>query len=364
MKEKIKLAVLVPTLRYGGGERVASNLINGLSKFHDLEIVVFVYDKNQIDYDVTNKSLVVSINEPTDINGFIPKISSFLRKIIKVRRNLKKYEIDVAVSVMPSMNMLLILSFLKVKKIITVHNIIRKKQSFNYKIISLLQGYLYKKADQVIAVSQGVKDSLLDLQPSLAVDVVYNPLDLEEIKKKSDERLDERLGKYIIGVGMLTEQKGFDLLIDAFSKLPDQKLNLVILGDGIKKIDLEKKVRDLDLENRVIFLGFSENPYKYMKNSECFVLSSRWEGFGLVLVEALAASAKVVSFDCKSGPAEIILSPEIGSLALVENADDLASKIEERLLIESNFNKIEERLKEFEITTVTKIYYNLILGEK
>jgi glycosyltransferase involved in cell wall biosynthesis len=364
MSKKIKLAILVPTLRFGGGERVAANLINGLSRFSELEIVVFVYDEKQIDYDVASEILIVSINEPTDIHIFLPKISSFIRKIFKIRRQLKKHRVDIALSIMPSMNLLLTLSFLKVKKIITVHNIIRERQSYTYKIISMLQKVFYRQADKVIAVSQGVKQSLLRLEPSLEIEVIYNPLNLEEIKEKSNEKIKENIGKYIIGVGRLTEQKGFDLLVKAFSKLSNKNLNLVIIGDGVKKDELEKQVNNLGLEKRVFFLGFNENPYKYMKNSECFVLSSRWEGFGLVLAEAMATGAKVVSFDCKSGPAEIVSSEEIGSLAEAENVVDLVSKIEMRLSTESDLIKVKERINEFEIKTVSEKYYNLISGKR
>ena len=365
MPKTIRLGIFVPTLRFGGGERVASNLINTLSKYQDLEIIVFVYDRDQIDYDIDSNIKIISIHEPTDINNLFVRVWAFIRKIFKIRKAIKKSNIHIALSIMPSMNLLILLSVVKIKKTITVHNIIRKKQKISQYIIHILEKVLYRKADNIVAVSKGVKKSLLELDPLLNIEVIYNPLDLKYIKSKSLEKIDENLNNYIVGIGRLTEQKGFDLLIEAFKNLQDNTLKLVIIGEGPKESELKHKVKSLHLENRVIFLGFQSNPYKYMKNAQCYVLSSRWEGFGLVLAEALATGVKVVSYDCKAGPSEILNNGEFGLLAKEEDIKDLTEKIE-LALRKSNVDsiKLENKLKEFDINQVTQKYYNLIVGDK
>lgn len=358
----MNIGIFVPTLRFGGGERVAVNLINGLVKYDCFNIKVFVYDKKQVDYKIDERAEIISINEETDVSSIYRKLFSFISKIKKIRSKLKKYKIDVALSIMTSMNILTLLSNQSAKVIVTEHNIIRDNKSiFNY-IVIIMMKFLYIKSDKIVAVSNGVRDSLKTILKDCNIDVIYNPLDINDIRLNSLESLDCKFDNYILGVGRLTKQKGFDILIKSFSRLSDKNIKLVIIGNGEEKESLQSLVKKLCLSSKVIFLGFQKNPYKYMKNSSCFVLSSRWEGFGLVLAEAMISGAKVVSFDCKSGPAEILENGKIGYLAEPESIEDLSSKIE--ICLKNNFYKeeVEERIKEFDISYVVDKYYNLIMS--
>lgn len=358
----MKIGIFVPTLRFGGGERVAANLINGLVKYENLDVKVFLYDKKQVNYKIDDRVEIISIEEPTDIVSIVKKPVAFINKARKIKSVINEYNIDVVISVMTSMNILTLLANTNAKVIITEHNVIREERKFSYKIMLLMMKHLYKKANKIIAVSDGVKNSLKGLVSDLDVSVIYNPLDITEIKNMSLENIESQYGNYILGVGRLTKQKGFDILIKAFSKIDNKNIRLLLLGDGEEKENLESLVKEFSLKERVTFLGFQDNPYKYMKNSACFVLSSRWEGFGLVLTEAMASGAKVVSFNCKSGPSEILDNGEIGYLAKAENIDDLARNIE-LCLHDNNTNnsKIEKKLKDFETTYILNKYYNIIV---
>jgi glycosyltransferase involved in cell wall biosynthesis len=127
-----------------------------------------------------------------------------------------------------------------------------------------------------------------------------------------------------MGVGRLTAQKDFSTLIRAFASLRTQRAaRLMILGEGEERFQLEALVQELGLQADVALPGFIANPYKYLKWSTVFVLSSRWEGLGNVLIEAMAMGTSVVSTDCPNGPAEILESGRWGRLVPVGDVDAL-----------------------------------------
>ncbi len=356
---KKKIAIYVPTLRFGGGERVASNLINYLVKYDDLDVTIILYDKSQIDYEINKSINIIDINEKTDLTSFISKITSFIRKIRKIRKIIRTQKFDINLSIMPSMNLLILLANTSSSKnIVTVHNIIRNHSTLLDKLFNTISIFFYKKADRIIAVSNGVKDSLLNHNKILDIDVIYNPLDINEIKERSIDSVE--FENYIVCVGRLTRQKGFDLLIEAFYKLKDKSMKLLIIGEGEEEKNLKEIALRLHLLDRIIFLGFQDNPYKYMKHSNCFVLSSRWEGFGLVLAEALVTGTQVVSFNCPSGPSEILINGEIGYLAEANNVQELVYKIELALVSDINNELINSRIKDFDIEYISKQYYKII----
>lgn len=182
---------------------------------------------------------------------------------------------------------------------------------------------LYNKSDYIIAVSQGVANSLMSLGITRnKIRVIYNPIFLEEIIERSKEDIEEILkGKdFLITVGRLTEAKGQWHLIRIFGGLKKEfpELKLLLLGDGELKDYLVNLSRNMGLntyvwdENElsekydVYFMGFKENPFKYITKAKLFIFPSLWEGFGNVVVEALACKTVIVASDCESGPREIL----------------------------------------------------------
>ncbi|MFM9826346.1 glycosyltransferase, partial [Flavobacterium sp.] len=155
------------------------------------------------------------------------------------------------------------------------------------------------------------------------IETIYNPIDIGYIQNQSKENLDY---KYILAVGRMQDDiKQFDKLIESYSKsdLPKKNIRLVILGDGILKNQLVSLVKSLKLENKIYFEGKVKNPFKYYTNSLYTVLSSKHEGFPMVLIESLACGTPVISFDCPSGPSEIITNHHNGILVENQNFDEL-----------------------------------------
>jgi glycosyltransferase involved in cell wall biosynthesis len=160
----------------------------------------------------------------------------------------------------------------------------------------------------------------------------------DELLSQIDEPLDdpwfcENDNSVIIGIGRFGDQKDFATLIKAFKKVSEHRdnLKLLLLGEGKQRKMLENMVADLGLSGKVRMPGYTPNPYRFMKRAALFVLTSRFEGFGNVVAEALACGCNVVSTDCKSGPSEILDNGKYGALAKVGDPEDIASAIDKML---------------------------------
>jgi glycosyltransferase involved in cell wall biosynthesis len=225
----------------------------------------------------------------------------------------------------------------------------------------------YSFATKVIAVSKGVKSDLINLGclSNNKVDVIYNPAAKGILKSDYIEKKVKALdvGGYdytIISIGSLEKQKSYTDLINAFS-LIYLKLNarLIILGEGSERLKLESLVNELGLNSRVLMPGFIKNPYPWILASDLFVLSSKWEGFGNVIVEALECGIKVVSTNCNSGPAEILDNGRYGHLVPVGDIKALSTAMQKSLLSKHDPQILINRSKDFLIEKISMQYIDL-----
>ena len=322
-----KILFIVPSLSGGGAERVVATLSRSLSSEYDVNIAVF--SSKRIDYEYEGE--LIDLEIPESQNRLIKDFKA-LRRIKKIK---KEIEPDVSVSFLPEPNMINIMSRTEEEKIIiSVRNIfsrvISKSDVLGVSILKPFFNYFYKKADIIVALSKGAKQDLINnfKISQDKIEVIYNPCDIEGIKKKSkDEEILEREKEIfekptIINVGSLTEQKGQWHLIRSFKKIKEEipEAQLVILGEGKLNKYLNKLKRDMKLENNVHLLGFKQNPFKYMKESDIFILSSLYEGLGNVIIESMACGTPVISTDCESGPREI-LAPKTKITKKIENIE-------------------------------------------
>ena len=203
-----------------------------------------------------------------------------------------------------------------------IHNVLLRK--FERRALSL------RAASRIVAVSEGVARNVSErcgIAPE-RITTIYNPALTADAARRAREEpahawFSDGGPPVILGVGRLTRQKDFPTLIDAFRRVrAERPCRLMILGEGPLRRELEALAAGLGLEDSVCLPGWMENPHAFMARSALFVLSSVHEGFGLVLVEAMAAGCPVVSTDCPAGPAEILEDPAL--LAPVGDAEALA----------------------------------------
>jgi glycosyltransferase involved in cell wall biosynthesis len=190
----------------------------------------------------------------------------------------------------------------------------------------------YRHADAVVGVSRAIADGLVAAGlPPDRVHAIYNPAVTDEMYRLAEEPpphewLSPKRGPVVLGAGRFTAQKDFATLIRAFrlvrDRLPESRL--VIIGDGPDRRRLERLAGDLDLAGHVSLPGSAGNPYPFMKNADLYVLSSRYEGFGMTLVEAMALGTPVVSTDCPCGPSEVLRGGRYGKLVPVGDPAALA----------------------------------------
>lgn len=196
----------------------------------------------------------------------------------------------------------------------------------------------FSEADHLVALSRGVGADFARHFPALSknVTVIYNAGVDARVRKLIGEPLTEitrPAGPLLIACGRLGPQKDFPTLLRAFARVRSARpdATLWILGRGPDQPALEQQARDLGLGETVRFLGFQSNPFKFMAAADLFVLSSAWEGFGNVVVEAMAAGVAVVSTDCDFGPGEIITDGVSGLLCPVGDDQALAGRVLELL---------------------------------
>ena len=203
-------------------------------------------------------------------------------------------------------------------------------------------GWMYSKADGVIAVSRGAAEELKSLFPGKLsnVQAIYNPIDLEQIDAAVQSMPTDAFVRtfmalpkpIILTVGRLSPEKNQALLLRAYARMPrHSRGSLVILGEGDTRVELESLARELGIAAETHFPGFVPNPWWYMQRSELYVLPSKSEAYPMVLIEALACGLPVVATNCRHGPSEIIQSESFGTLVPVNDPQALAEGMTQRL---------------------------------
>jgi glycosyltransferase involved in cell wall biosynthesis len=284
---------------------------------------------------------------------------------------LKREKFDVLYSATPALNIFSIvtkmLSGSKTKIIISEHNntlVFFRNMKFTLSKLTYLSiPLLYRYADGIIAVSKGVGEGLqkVALLSHNKIRVIHNPayspIIQEQLKLRPDHAWfkDNRIPTFIT-VGRLTEAKNHELLLEAMSiVIKNRPARLLIIGEGHLRPALEQQIKALKLTECVSLVGFIVNPVSWINQADVFVLSSNYEGFGIVLVEALAAGTTIVSTDCDYGPDEI-LDDKYGYLVPVGNAVELAKKMEFALDNPLEKTLLEHRAKEFSVDNIMREY--------
>lgn len=230
---------------------------------------------------------------------------------------------------------------------------------------------LYPLADRVVPNSEAMRGELAGrlLVSGRKIVAIPNPLDIEQIEMKAREATEKPAGDgvlpLVVGMGRLTPQKGFDLLIRSMP-LARNRYRLMIIGEGTERERLERLSAGLGLSDRVVVAGFRPNPYVVLAGADLFVLPSRFEGFPNSLVEAMALGVPCVSTRCRTGPEEIITDGRDGLLVPVEDPAALAAAID-RLLEDDTLRTCvaragRDRIREFDAPRIVRRFEALMDG--
>ena len=296
-----RILIIVPELSIGGGaERVAGQLGYQLEKKgHKVFFLTFYKSSNTYKHSGEE----ICLNEPKSGSRF-----SFLRVLPRARAIaslVKEKGIDTCVSFLEISNFSLLLSKRfgnKARIVLSVHNnpeIYLKKS----RLYSWLMRHSYNKADLTVCVSQGIAQSLETFFKTKNTTTIYNMVDMQSSKSSKVAFPSSRPN--IVMIGRLVEQKAYEHLLNTLSSM-ESPPNIYVLGDGPDKSRLEKLKEELGLTEKIHFLGQKSNVNDYLRAADGFLLYSRWEGFGIVIIEALAQNTPVISTDSKFGPREIL----------------------------------------------------------
>lgn len=308
-----KIAFVIPNLNQGGAERVLATLANRFAQ-DGSEISIITFDNGHSFYALDQSISIVPLD--TTNKGFFSSILNAIKRTQQYIKSIRKIKPDVVISFMDYPNVLCVLwNFIVNQKLI-----IAQRTDPVYGILPrgfyTLRKLFYKKAD---AIALQTERSLkifegLGIRLPKINSVIPNPLNEDCYDKKIPTK-----ENIILTVGRLSPEKQFDLLIDIFSKTDHKDWQLWIVGSGPEMDTLQKQVTNLGLSENIKLLGEQKNVKEYYQRSKVFTLTSRTEGYPNALCEAMANGCACISFDCDTGPSEIITNDING--ILIENGN-------------------------------------------
>ena len=338
MNEK-KLLIFIPSVEGGGVEKNFFLITNSLSKVFK-EIIVITANKNQLKNKISNKIKLVGPNSKIGNNKM--RYLKYFFSIFYLIKFLVFNKNTLIFSFQANSYASLIAKIFRIK-IITRSNSSSEGWSKNGLKIFLYKALL-KIPNEIIVNSNEFKKEL-DKKFNIKTTVIYNPLNKNEIIKKSKIKLNLKFFKKkdlkIISVGRLVDQKDQITLLKALNLIKEKiKFKLILVGRGGDIEKLKRFVIYNNLSNSVRFIPFQKNPYNYIVKADLFILTSKFEGLPNVLLESQCLKKYIISTNCPTGPKEILLNGNLGDLIPIQNYEKLASKI-----LEFNKNKNKKFIK-------------------
>lgn len=360
------ISVFLPSLAGGGAERVMLNLAGKMAE-----------RGLRVDLVLCQTSGAFLEQVPAEVRVISLGASRVSFSLLKLVRYLRATQPKALLSAMDHTNVIAILAariaMVGTRVVVSVHTALTEASllglPFRRRWLIRLMRLTYPRADNVVAVSEGVASDLVSRFQlgHRDVTVVYNPIVSAELGTLASLPLEHpwfAVGEppVVLGVGRLIDSKDFGTLIRAVALLRRQRnVRLVILGEGEERLRLETLVHDLGMDLDVDMPGFVGNPYRFMRRAAVVALSSRHEGLPTVLVEAIACGTPVVSCDCPWGPAEVLEAGNIGRLTAVGDPQELSAALGDTLDKPPDRARLLARASNFTIDESVARYLKLLM---
>jgi glycosyltransferase involved in cell wall biosynthesis len=358
-----KFAFLLPDMRGGGAERVALSLVQDFVR-RGCEVDLLLMKAE-------GELLALLPGEVRVIDLQVARIRNLLFPLIRYLRDEKPDAIQI---LMWPLTVIAILAHLisrsKARLVVADHSTLSRDHEHRgvaskWALKSSIR-LLYPKAHSRIIVSSAAADDLSAMTgiSRESIDVIYNPV--ASLPAEAGSLGEEIWGAgtaRILTVGNLNEVKNHALLIRAFAQLVRKRpAKLIILGEGLLRARLEQMIADQNLSGQISLPGFTLDPWPYYRSADLFVLSSNYEGFGNVLVEAMRAGLRIVSTDCESGPREILDRGRYGTLVPCRDEQAMADAMEEALHAPADAEAAAERAEQLSGKVSLQRYFDLMVG--
>lgn len=366
MKINQQVILVIDSLRGGGAQRVCVNLANGLSKSGwSVDLLVLNLKDNNFIESLSETVNLIQLNK----NHVRTSILSLLKLIYQ-----KKPKLFLVFNYEFSVLLIFLRFFFKFKyKIISrnISNLSKKKEELNEagfwskNIVNRFIGHFYHKADHIVNQCCSMQDDFIKINPKLRknTSVIFNPLSNKIINYAENHDLSKiKKNDYLLCVGSLKKAKAFNYAIEGFARIAKHfpKLRLKIVGEGKLEKQLKKIAMDLGIESRVDFEGFQKDIIPFYLYARATVLTSVYEGFPNVLIESILLGTPVVSFDCPSGPSEIIEKGVNGFLVEYQNIEDLKNQLYSVLLTKFYIKKMNKTVKKYYPKQIIQKYDRLL----
>jgi glycosyltransferase involved in cell wall biosynthesis len=386
-QERIRVLLMLPSLHGGGAERIAVHVMNHANpEAFDVRMGLLrragpylaEVDPSRVDVSPFGQRFL-------DFDGLNPEIYrpwKLLPGVALAPAN--------ALALLLSFRPHVVMSFLKGTSVITqaavamygrkrVRWIAREgnntlavlrsevKNPIAFAAMRRLMTNCYRSADRLLTISEDMaRDLVRDLRlPRERVRTIHNCVDVTYVKRRAREEPAVPVpGPFLVYVGRLHPQKGVDLLLEAYAcSRARERYRLVLVGDGAQREALRALAERLGVAGRVVTTGFVDNPWSLMSRARAFVLPSLWEGFGNVVIEAMACGAPVIVTDCDFGPREVVRHGESGLVVKTGDVTALSAAIDHVALSDSlrdGFARAgESRARDFDLPVIVKRYEDL-----
>jgi GalNAc-alpha-(1->4)-GalNAc-alpha-(1->3)-diNAcBac-PP-undecaprenol alpha-1,4-N-acetyl-D-galactosaminyltransferase len=339
----MRIMLAVSSMTAGGAERVAATLVNHWTA-NGNEVALITVASTDLDfYPLDTRVTRIALDLSRSSGSWSDYLSDNFKRVRELRSAIIHFKPEVILSFMDTTNVRMLLASIGTGIPVIVEEHIDPTQHPLGRIVKILRRLLYKRASAVVVLTPRIAQWARSFVRDGAVRVIPNPISQQFCKNGKLERPGD--GHRVIAIGRLEEQKGFDMLLRAFAQSAQQHpgWTLKIIGDGSERDHLQALAAALQISDRVRWERSVAEPEKELHRSDLFVLSSRYEGLPMVLLEAMACGLPVVSFDCPSGPREIIHDGEDGLLVPANEIGALAAAMSHLMSSEDERRRLGER---------------------